>query len=167
VHAQQLAVDHIDPQWKEGRDYQLVCGLDNKMNHRLSDRSENARKTNRFVPYRVDPRLAVHQEPGDLGFFLIKGTWKLVKFLGLEWWEESNRIGNSHTKGWEAGGKKARSAGGRAQPREVRVAGAKKAGSITSSQKWKCLVTGHTTNAGALTRFQKKRNIDTSKRVRV
>jgi hypothetical protein len=37
----------------------------------------------------------------------------------------------------------------------------------TSSQKWICLETGHITNAGALTRYQKKRGIDTSKRKRI
>jgi hypothetical protein len=36
-----------------------------------------------------------------------------------------------------------------------------------NSQKWMCLETGYTTNAGALSKYQKARNIDTSKRVRV
>ena len=37
----------------------------------------------------------------------------------------------------------------------------------TSSQKWMCLETEHITNAGALTQYQKKRGIDTSKRKRI
>jgi hypothetical protein len=37
----------------------------------------------------------------------------------------------------------------------------------TNSQRWQCLVTGKVTNAGALTRWQKSRNIDTSLRVRL
>jgi hypothetical protein len=36
-----------------------------------------------------------------------------------------------------------------------------------NSQKWRCLETGYITNAGALSAYQKARNIDTSKRVRV
>jgi hypothetical protein len=39
--------------------------------------------------------------------------------------------------------------------------------SVTNSQKWRCLVTGHVTTSGALANYQKKRNIDTSLRERV
>jgi len=42
-----------------------------------------------------------------------------------------------------------------------------KAGKTTSSQKWRCPITGHISNAGALARFQKARGIDTSLRERV
>jgi hypothetical protein len=41
--------------------------------------------------------------------------------------------------------------------------GAKK----TNSQKWKCTETGYVSNAGALTKYQRARGIDTSKRVRL
>jgi hypothetical protein len=37
----------------------------------------------------------------------------------------------------------------------------------TNSQKWMCLETGFITNSGSLSRYQMKRNIDTSKRVRL
>jgi hypothetical protein len=40
-------------------------------------------------------------------------------------------------------------------------------GKISSNQKWKCLETGFITNPGNLTKYQKTRNIDTSKRVRI
>jgi hypothetical protein len=36
-----------------------------------------------------------------------------------------------------------------------------------ASQKWRCLETGHISNAGGLTSYQKARDIDTSQRVRV
>ncbi len=36
-----------------------------------------------------------------------------------------------------------------------------------NSQKWMCLETGYITNPGALTSYQKKRGIDTSKRKRI
>jgi len=41
------------------------------------------------------------------------------------------------------------------------------AGQISSSQRWMCLETGHITNAGALTNYQKSRGIDTTKRKRI
>jgi general stress protein YciG len=44
---------------------------------------------------------------------------------------------------------------------------AKKAAKVTNSQKWMCLETGFTSTSGPLTRYQRKRNIDTSKRVRI
>ena len=43
----------------------------------------------------------------------------------------------------------------------------KKSAQQLHSQRWMCIETGHITNAGALTRYQKHRGIDTSKRVRI
>jgi general stress protein YciG len=40
-------------------------------------------------------------------------------------------------------------------------------GKKTNAQKWMCLETGFVTNSGALTHYQKARNIDTSKRKRI
>lgn len=40
-------------------------------------------------------------------------------------------------------------------------------GKTTSSQRWECLETGFITNAGNLTKYQKKRGIDISKRRRI
>jgi hypothetical protein len=40
-------------------------------------------------------------------------------------------------------------------------------GKKISSQKWQCTETGHITNAGALTAYQRKRGIDTTKRIRI
>jgi len=42
-----------------------------------------------------------------------------------------------------------------------------KAGKKANSQKWMCLETGYITNSGGLSNYQKKRGIDTSKRVRL
>jgi hypothetical protein len=42
-----------------------------------------------------------------------------------------------------------------------------KIASKVNSQKWKCLITGHISNAGGLSRFQNKRNIDKSMRIMV
>ena len=40
-------------------------------------------------------------------------------------------------------------------------------GKTTSSQRWECLETGFITNAGNLTKYQRARGIDTSKRKRI
>ena len=40
-------------------------------------------------------------------------------------------------------------------------------GKVASSQRWKCLVTGHISTAAGLARYQRARGIDTSKRVRL
>lgn len=87
-----ITKEHIDP--RKGR---LVCGLKNEFNEVLADSSYNSRKTDRFVPYRV------HDNPapvnfGDKGEFLIGGEWVVCEFGGPEWWEESNRIGNSQVQ---------------------------------------------------------------------
>ncbi len=44
---------------------------------------------------------------------------------------------------------------------------AKKAAKVINSQKWMCLETKFVSTFGPLTRYQRKRNIDTSKRVRI
>ena len=40
-------------------------------------------------------------------------------------------------------------------------------GKKTISQKWKCTITGHISNPGGLSNYQKKRGIDTSNRIRI
>jgi len=61
------------------------------------------------------------------------------------------------------GGKKGGRKGNKNQPREAKVKGAK----TTNSQKWMCLDTGHISNSGGLSNWQKARGIDTSMRVRL
>jgi hypothetical protein len=51
--------------------------------------------------------------------------------------------------------------------KEERIAAGKIGGKISGSQKWICLETGFITNAGNLTKYQRKQGIDTSKRKRV
>jgi hypothetical protein len=47
------------------------------------------------------------------------------------------------------------------------IENSKKGGKSASSQKWKCTVTGHISNAGPLTRYQNKKGIDISNRIKV
>lgn len=86
-----LSVDHIDPEWKEGRDYQLVCGLDEPCNREVREISFNTKKGNRFLPWRYCPEELgkVPQEPGDWCQFLDpdSGEWVLAEFLG-DWWHD-------------------------------------------------------------------------------
>ena len=53
------------------------------------------------------------------------------------------------------------------QMREDGKKGGKIGGKKSSSQKWMCEETGYVTNSGALTHYQRARNIDTSKRIRI
>jgi len=50
---------------------------------------------------------------------------------------------------------------------EEKIEARKKGGKNTSSQKWQCIITGYVSNAGGLTIYQRKREIDPSKRIRV
>ena len=52
-------------------------------------------------------------------------------------------------------------------PLDQRKENSRKGGKNTKSQKWQCTVTGHVSNAGALSRYQKARGIDTSNRIRI
>jgi hypothetical protein len=49
------------------------------------------------------------------------------------------------------------------QPREVRVQNGKK----STSQRWQCLETGHISNPGGLSNYQRARGIDTSRRIKI
>jgi hypothetical protein len=89
-----LDIDHIDPTWKEGRDYQLVCGLDVSLNFAERDERLNVQKSNRFLPWRVagGELGSIPQDPGDLCQFMNPdtGEWTLAEFMG-EWWMEKTK----------------------------------------------------------------------------
>lgn len=88
---QSVSLEHIDP-----IRHTLICGMRNDLNEILASLSYNARKTNRFVPYRV----CDHPTPvtfGDMCEFLIEGEWVVCEFGGEIWWSETNRVGNATT----------------------------------------------------------------------
>ena len=95
-------MDHIDPKWSEGRDYQIVCGLDNVYNMAERDSSLNKSKNNRFLPWR-NSLYEVGGDPveqGDLCLFLDPDTneWVLEEFLGKWWFDKSkSTLGRSNT----------------------------------------------------------------------
>jgi len=86
--------DHIDPRWSEGRDYQLVCGLDTDINYCERDNRLNIQKSNRFLPWRVayDEVGSIPVNPGDFCQFLNcdTGEWVLEEFMG-DWWFAQTR----------------------------------------------------------------------------
>ncbi len=110
-----IEIDHIDPQWKEGRDYQLVCGLDCPLNYREEDWIRNTIKSNRFLPWRWvrDEVGVVPEEVGDLALFLVgadiendvPGEWVLVEFLSEEWFSLTTKTGGQSRGGRVAGPK--------------------------------------------------------------
>lgn len=94
-------LDHIDPLWKEGRDYQLVCGRGEPCNLTYREARFNTAKSNRFLPWRVavDEIGTVPVEQGDLCLFLvgadieqdIPGEWVLMEFLSEEWFAATHQ----------------------------------------------------------------------------
>ena len=93
--------DHIDPRGEEGRDYQLICGLDDPLNYCERESSFNTAKTNRFLPWHVasDEVGVIPIEQGDLCLFLvgadierdIPGEWVLMEFLSEEWFAATHQ----------------------------------------------------------------------------
>jgi hypothetical protein len=88
----EVEIDHIDPRWEEGRDYQLVCGFEKDPKNLREEYSwRNGSKSNRFLPWRWsrEELVVIPEEPGDLALFLDPDTneWVLEEFMG-EWWYE-------------------------------------------------------------------------------
>ena len=80
---------------------------------------------------------------------------------------EAGKIGGKRAAELKVGAhgrtKEQMSEGGKKVPKSVRI----RAGKTTGSQRWMCLETNYITTPGALTHYQRARDIDTSKRVRV
>ena len=96
------SVDHREPIWREGRDYQLVCGFETEpLNQRIISVGENSRKSNRFVPWRIDSDSIPPNEKGDLAWFLNMTTleWEFIEWLGERWFE----LTKQHCGGYYAG----------------------------------------------------------------
>ena len=169
-------IDHIDPAVSD-----LVCGLDIEINKLVMDCTTNMRKSNRFVPYMVDSDMGIHQEFGDWGIFLIQDKWCWCEFGGAEWWAESKRLGFGPVKAGKINGSNhaKNKTGVCGRSAEQMTADGKKGGEkggkisgkisskITNAQQWQCLITGHISNPGGLSTYQKARGIDTSLRERV
>lgn len=97
-HPYRMEFDHIDPEypaysWEKGiKNYQLICGWRCLANLCELTPSDNCKKCDAFVPYRVKD-LKAPSKPGDMCEFLIDGEWKVCEFLGKEWWFQASEIG--------------------------------------------------------------------------
>ena len=227
-------IDHIDPRWEDGRDYQLVCGLDCPENYSEREPAFNKIKSNRFLPWRWsrDEIGVVPKEYGDLAQFLVDGEWVLLEFLSDEYMEAAKyttgpaqfylfenlgKVGsialhewrnqnpewkNKHVpyllaklKEWQERNsdvveaqlerlKQASNKWRQENPEETRK---KALNASNAADEWreknyeeflnhnrklakmryKCTVTGYESNAAGLSRYQKKRGIDPSNRIRL
>ena len=94
------SLDHIDPIWQEGREYQLVCGLDCERNWREVTYSHNSSKGVRFLPWRYAPdEIGVKPvETGDWCQFYnpLTQDWELMEFEGERWRELSRAYDARH-----------------------------------------------------------------------
>lgn len=93
--------DHLEPVWKEGRDYQLVCGLEEPVNKRLETFGQNSSKSNRFVPWRTFGVCPPPEEPGDLCWFLNLETeeWEFTSWLGDRWFQLTRKTCSEYFNG--------------------------------------------------------------------
>ena len=223
-------IDHIDPRWEDGRDYQLICGLDCPLNYREEEPGKNSAKSNRFLPWRWsrDEIGMVPEEYGDLTQFLVDGEWVLMEFLSGEWfeatkttcgvsegtrkrilkdpekhranaleqWERTRsdpeqwaaaceRLTTLGRQNWQDPEYRVRQSASRKQSwanrslesRESRAQKISQAlkgredtvekGRLSGALRFMCTVTGKVSNAGALSKWQRKRGIDPSNRIRL
>ena len=102
------SIDHLDPVWEEGRDYQLVCGFSkDKCNLRLCTVGENSKKSNRFVPWRVSGDTPIPSEPGDWAWYLNLETqeWEFIPWMGPRWFELTHTTSGEYQSGKSRKGK--------------------------------------------------------------
>lgn len=94
-------IDHRDPIYLKGEkdetNYeQLICGLDIEPNWRDADISDNSRKSDRFLPYRLVGDAPPPCEAGDVALFYVDGEWVEMEWLSEMWYEETTRTGRYH-----------------------------------------------------------------------
>jgi hypothetical protein len=191
-----MHIDHIDPKWEEGRDYQLVCGLDVTLNFCERDPNFNVSKNNRFLPWRVAQKEigSVPVNEGDLCQFLdlATGEWVLEEFLGSWWFEQTKKLCGAYMGSQALSTAQRAEAGKRGaaaqfeqkigiygwskeqiRQRNIRANAlqsrdVKVLGGINANkQKWKCTVTGYVSTAAGLSHYQRHKGIDTINRTKV
>jgi hypothetical protein len=192
----QIHIDHIDPRWEEGRDYQLVCGLNTALNYCERDPDLNVSKNNRFLPWRVTGG-EIGSAPinkGDLCQFLDphSGEWVLEEFLGEWWYAQTHTSCGTYLGGKAISREQFQEMGRRGsqvqienkigiygwndeqkRQRNIRANRAqtseqrRQAAQAQHAQKWKCTVTGYISTAAGLSHYQRHKGIDTSNRTKV
>ena len=192
----QIHKDHIDPHWEEGRNYQLVCGLDTPLNFCERDPDFNVSKNNRFLPWRVakDELGCVPVEQGDLCQFLDlnTGEWVLEEFLGESWFAQTKSLCGASMGGKTTSKEQLQKMGRKSaqvqienkigiygwtdeqkRQRNIRANKAQSrdvrilGGVNANKQKWQCTVTGYISTAAGLSHYQRHKGINISNRTRV
>lgn len=192
----QIHIDHIDPKWEEGRDYQLVCGLNVSLNYCERDPDFNVSKNNRFLPWRVAEGEigSVPINQGDLCQFLDleTGEWVLEEFLGEWWFSQTHTLCGTYMGGKAISREQFQKMGQRGSQVQIenkigiyswseeqirqRNIKANKAqsrdikvlgGVNANKQKWQCTVTGYISTAAGLSHYQRHKGIDISNRTKV
>ena len=192
----QIHIDHIDPRWEEGRDYQLVCGLNTPLNFCERNPDFNVSKNNRFLPWRVvqNELGCVPIEQGDLCQFLNlnTGEWVLEEFLGDWWFEQTKTLCGASTGGKTTSKKQLQEMGRKSakvqienkigiygwtdeqkRQRNIRANKAqsseqrRQAAYAQHAQKWQCTVTGYISTAAGLSHYQRHKGIDITNRIKI
>jgi hypothetical protein len=191
----QIHIDHIDPHWEEGRDYQLVCGFDIDSNFCERDPAINIFKNNKFLPWHValDEIGSVPVNKGDLCQFLdsVTGEWVLEEFMGDWWFAQTHTLCGAYLGGKSISREQHQAMGRKGsqvqienkigiygwtdeqkRQRNIRANKAqssehrRKAAYAQNAQKWQCTVTNYVSTAAGLTHYQRHRGIDTSNRIK-
>lgn len=111
----------------------------------------------------------------NLGIFSLTSEQKTIRSKKTAQKNKENNIGlfslteEERIENGKKGGIKSKELklGFHSRNKEQIIEDSKKGGNKSSLQKWQCLETGYVTNAGALSTYQKKRGIDTTKRKRI
>ena len=131
------------------------------------ERKENSRKGGKISGERTyELGIGIHSFTSDQKSKMgKKGGIKAKEFcLGFHSQSREQRIKNNKNAGERT---KELGVGFFALTKEQMTENGKKGCSITNSQKWKCLETDYVSTPAGLSRYQKSRGIDTSKRIRI
>jgi hypothetical protein len=146
-----------------------VCGLskekrilNGKVGGLISGKKSYENKTGLFSLTEEQRKLA-SSKGGTKGSQVNKNNKKGIFALTAKQLSENGK------KGGKIGGKKQYELGigVHGKSKEERIQYASKAGKVGANIKWKCTETGYISNAGGLSTYQKKRDIDTSKRIKL
>ncbi len=146
-----------------------VCGLskeervkNGKIGGAISGRNSYEKKTGLFSLTEQE-RIQISSKGGKIGSQVNKKNKKAIFCLTKEQLSENGKKGGkiSGKKQYELG------IGLHGKSKEERIKYASKAGKVGANIKWMCTETGYISNCGGLSSYQKKRGIDTSKRIKL
>jgi general stress protein YciG len=149
-----LTKEQMTENGKKGgtKTYELGIGIHSQTKEQLSENGKiSARK----------------QKELNIGIFGL--TTEERKSHGLSYFQRKIGIHSLTKEQKSENGKKTKELGLGvfALTKEKMTENGRKGSKVTNSQKWVCLETGYISNSGGLSRYQKAKGIDTSKRVRV